>query len=128
MSDFRGPTLSELQGSWQIVRYGENGKKGSFFQAWFSKRWFRIEGTHYEKFDGLQTVEKGLLDVTTGDECSFYDELIQFGPHHGRHHRGIVRFVGTKIEHLQAPIHHPRPDQFVYKKGCHWAYSLWRRA
>ncbi|MEW4562583.1 hypothetical protein AB1K70_08655 [Bremerella sp. JC770] len=123
MNDFQGPTLEDLQGEWVCVRFGEDGHKVPFYVPWFQRPRIQFEGYCYRMFEGDACVEQGRFDIRRGVEYSLIDQLIEFGDHYGREHRGIIRWVGNKLEHLRAHVGYPRPEGFPYGKGfkCHYA-------
>jgi len=123
MNDFQGPTLEDLQGEWVCVRFGDDGHKVPFYVPWFRKPRIEFEGYCYRMFEGDACVELGRFDIRRGVEYSLIDQLIEFGDHYGREHRGIIRWVGHKLEHLRAHVGYPRPEGFPYGKGfkCHYA-------
>ncbi|WP_196782331.1 hypothetical protein [Bremerella volcania] len=128
MSDFHGPTLEDLQGAWICIRFGDDGLKAPFYISWFRKPRIEFEGYCYRVFDGETCLERGRFDIRRGVEYSLLDQLIEFGEHYGREHRGIIRWVGDRLEHLQGHAGLARPTGFPYGKGSKCHYSLLSRA
>lgn len=128
MSDFQGPSYSELQGEWSCVSYGDDGHKVPFYLIWLRKPRIEFEGHEYRMFHGETCLESGRFDIQRGVEYSILDQLIEFGEHHGQERRGIIRWKGDKLEHLQGHAGYPRPTGFPYGKGFKCHYCLLRRA
>ncbi|KAA5547346.1 hypothetical protein FYK55_01560 [Roseiconus nitratireducens] len=77
---------------------------------------------------GENIVEKGRLRIQPGPEFSIMDEFIETGDDSGQQHLGIVRWVGKKLEHLQAKIGDERPPGFPYGKDSPVGYAMMKRA
>jgi len=127
MSDESPLTLDDLQGEWKIVSFGQNGGKAPFFIPWFVKFRLRIKGDKYTKYMGEKIVGKGRLRVKPKTSYSVMDEQIVGGDEDGEVHRGIIRWVGRKIEHLQGKIGSERPEEFPYTKDSDCGYALMKR-
>ncbi|NNE00875.1 MAG: hypothetical protein HKN47_26470 [Pirellulaceae bacterium] len=76
---------------------------------------------------GEKAFEQGRLTVTPMDGFASMDELIESGEESGKTHLGIIRWVGKKLEHLQAKIGDPRPEGFPYTKDSTAGYALMKR-
>lgn len=122
------PTINDLQGDWKIVKVGQNGGKAPFFLPWLLKPRLRVQGDRYTKFMGDKVFEQGRLTIEPASGFSFMDEYIESGDEAGKHHLGIVRWVGKKLEHLQAKIGDERPAGFPYTKDSKVGYAMMKRA
>lgn len=121
------PTLDDLQGEWKIVSFGQNGGKAPFFIPWLVKFRMKIKGDRFTKYAGDRVVGKGKLRVKPQAEFATMDEKMIGGDEDGEIHRGIIRWVGRKIEHLQGKIGDERPKQFPYTKDSMVGYALMKR-
>lgn len=127
MSHRAVPTLDDLQGMWRIVKVGQDGGKAPFFVPWLIKLRLEVNRKQYRKFAGNDLVETGRLNVKPEAEFSILDEKIVGGEEDGQIHRGIVRWVGRRLEHLQGKVGDERPASFPYTKDSKAGYAMLKR-
>lgn len=127
-SSSRCPSLKELQGEWKVVRIGKNGNRAPFFIMWLAKLRFRLEGDRYTVVASGQPMEEGTFTLSPQDGYAWFDQVIGTGPNRGKTHLGILRLLGTKLEHLQSEIGDPRPLGFPYGKSTVANMALMKRA
>jgi len=127
MAPSPAPTLSDLQGTWRLTRVGKNGNKAPFFLMWLINLGLRVENNRYFILVKGEVIEEGTLTVTTRGDYSEFDQHVETGNDAGKMHLGLVRFVGKKLEHLQAEAGDPRPAGFPYSEKTRANMALMKR-
>lgn len=120
-------TLNDLEGKWQMISAGKNGNFAPPGVTLGANICMFVADDRYTITQGGALGDKGTIQLDASKSPVHFDQHVTWGDDVGSVHLGIIQLANGELEHCQAKMGQPRPNDFSRDRTDDASLARFRR-